>query len=247
LTALLLILMVLVGEQDALWLAPVPFLIGCLGLLRRWSSAPLMLLLVVAALYFVPTSMVYFERGTLLGGPTFHLSDFILCGALLGYAVAHYRLLGVERGIFPPSGQPNQIGSARRPAKEVKRSARLASSEEFTLLLVSLPLWAGMAQVCLYLLPTRSISMSLPLHWWRATAGLSSTWWRALVLIWLLGLGWLVVASLLGYWGRRRMTLEEATLFLQDTLWHETRREQRRLNRWLAWARLRRAQRKERS
>jgi hypothetical protein len=35
------------------------------------------------------------------------------------------------------------------------------------------------------------------------------------------------------------MTAEEATLFLQDVLWKETRGEQRRLNRWSAWARLR--------
>jgi hypothetical protein len=32
-------------------------------------------------------------------------------------------------------------------------------------------------------------------------------------------------------------------LFLQDELWKETRGEQRRINRWRAWARLR--QRKE--
>ena len=32
----------------------------------------------------------------------------------------------------------------------------------------------------------------------------------------------------------------EAKLFLQDTLWQETRREQRRIQRWLVWSRLRR-------
>jgi hypothetical protein len=41
------------------------------------------------------------------------------------------------------------------------------------------------------------------------------------------------------------MSVEEATLLLQDTLWLETRREQGRINRWLAWARLRSRRRKE--
>jgi len=35
------------------------------------------------------------------------------------------------------------------------------------------------------------------------------------------------------------MRPEEAALFLQDTLWRETSREQRRINRWIAWARRR--------
>jgi hypothetical protein len=252
LTALLLVLLVLLGEYDAVWLAPVPFLIGCLGLLRRWSSAPVMLVLVVAALYFGPAWTGLFSRSTLPGPETFRLSDFILCGAVLAYAAAHYRLQGVERSIFPPEpGRPmpqrDKPRSRRVPLMSAasRRSARSVSADEFTLLLLSLPLWAGVAQVCLYVLPSRPLSVGLPLHWWRATASLPLPWWRALVLIWLFGLGWLVVASLLGYWGKRRMGPEEATLLLQETLWHETRREQRRLNRWLAWARLRRHQRKE--
>jgi hypothetical protein len=35
------------------------------------------------------------------------------------------------------------------------------------------------------------------------------------------------------------MTTEEATVCLQDTVWHETRREQGWIAQWLAWAGLR--------
>jgi hypothetical protein len=56
----------------------------------------------------------------------------------------------------------------------------------------------------------------------------------------------LAVAALLRYLALRRMTPPEAGLYLQDVLWRETRREQRRLNRWLAWAWLRRRRREER-
>ena len=55
-----------------------------------------------------------------------------------------------------------------------------------------------------------------------------------------------MTAALLGHWRARQMTAAEGELSLQDTLWRETRREQRRLNRWLAWAELRR-RRKEQS
>jgi hypothetical protein len=252
LTALLLVLLVLLGEYDAVWLAPVPFLIGCLGLLRRWSTAPVMLVLVVAVLYFGPTWTGLFSRSTLPGAETFRLTDFILCGAVLAYAVAHYRLQGLERSIFPPENrrpmpQRDQRRSRRGTLHSAasRRSAWSVSTDEFTLLLLSLPLWAGVAEVCLYVLPSRPLSVGLPLHWWRATASLPLSWWRAIVFIWLFGLGWLVAASLLGYWGKRRIGPEEATLLLQETLWQETRREQRRLNRWLAGARLRRDHRKE--
>ena len=43
--------------------------------------------------------------------------------------------------------------------------------------------------------------------------------------------------ALLGYRGWQRQSADEAALFLRDTLWAETRREQRRIQRWLAWRR----------
>ena len=53
--------------------------------------------------------------------------------------------------------------------------------------------------------------------------------------------GFVIAATVLGHLGWRRLSPEEAALFLQDALWHETRREQRRINRWRAWALRRRA------
>ena len=64
---------------------------------------------------------------------------------------------------------------------------------------------------------------------------------------WLVGLVLLLAAGFLAYAGQRRLTREEAAVFLQDTLWRETRREQRRVQQWLAWAKLRRLRRKERT
>ena len=64
-------------------------------------------------------------------------------------------------------------------------------------------------------------------------------YWRLGQVVWgltglLLGL-WAVI----GYLGWRQQSADEASLFLRDTLWAETRREQRRIQRWTAWAKWR--------
>jgi hypothetical protein len=69
--------------------------------------------------------------------------------------------------------------------------------------------------------------------------------WRGRALLWVLGVGVLFVSGVLSYlaWNPKRRA--EAEVFLQDTAWRETRREQRRINSWLVWARLRRGRGKE--
>ena len=94
---------------------------------------------------------------------------------------------------------------------------------------MALPIYAFVAQVLGRLLRLRVDALEL-----------SPELWQALVLLWGLGVGVLVVAGVLGYIGRQQMTRREGRLWLQDLFWQETRRDLRRLSRWLAWARLRR-------
>ena len=67
--------------------------------------------------------------------------------------------------------------------------------------------------------------------------------WKVMLLAWLLGLVFIVATTAVRYAAQWYLCPEEAAMFLQDTLWRETSREQRRINRWIAWAR-RRQQRK---
>jgi hypothetical protein len=60
------------------------------------------------------------------------------------------------------------------------------------------------------------------------------------LLAWAIAMPLIAVSTVLGYQRWRRRTPNESLLFLQETLWTETRRDQRRLNRWLAWGKLRR-------
>ena len=70
--------------------------------------------------------------------------------------------------------------------------------------------------------------------------------WRAMLLAWGLGVVLIVGGGLIHYLGWRRMSPPEAALFLQDTLWRETCREQRLVGRWLARMRLRRRRKEKR-
>ncbi len=72
---------------------------------------------------------------------------------------------------------------------------------------------------------------------------IASELWHLALLLWCFSLFLIVVFGLIAYLGQRRLTADEAELYLQDELWRQTRREQSRLNRWLAWAVQRRKRR----
>jgi len=76
--------------------------------------------------------------------------------------------------------------------------------------------------------------------------GLSCWSLHGIVLAWLLILGVLAASGLLSYVGQRRLREREARLYLQDIFWQENGSEQRRLNRWLAWAKLRQRRKEKR-
>ena len=61
--------------------------------------------------------------------------------------------------------------------------------------------------------------------------------WRMLLLIWLLGVGTVVLSGCFRLLRAYRMSADESRMVLQESLWAETRGEQRRHARWLAWAR----------
>jgi hypothetical protein len=208
-----------------------PILVGILGIAARWRLAPVLLLATLAVcLKFESTYDVH---------KAFHVSDLILCTATLAYIVAQFRLQGLLDHIIPidprrRQGSPRwQVGmlSIRYQPKVVReaRSPTLVNREEIGMLILGSALWAGLAQVCWNLLPMD-----------RGNPGFPQPVWRAIVVAWIIGAGLYVVFGFLDYWSQRVMTAEEAALFLQDILWKETRGEQRRLNRWHAWARLRR-------
>jgi hypothetical protein len=217
--------------------SPLLLAVGLVGVLTRLRLGPVLLLVTLAAGYLLEQQQYgglgwrWYTRPR-----AFQVPDVVLCGAVLVYVAAHYRLQALTRHVFPVDAHrrepvPGKPGKTR--VVRAKRSPQLATAEEVGLLLLLAPAPALLAQPLWQLLARP----------WRIL-GLPHQVGRLLLLLWVLAVAGFVVAALLGHWRARQMTAEEGELFLQDTLWQETRREQRRLNRWLAWAELRR-QRKE--
>jgi hypothetical protein len=230
-----LIWLVLLRRELPISLSLFPILVGLLGMAVRWRLAPVILLATLAvclkfeSAYEAPRS--------------FRVSDLILCAATLTYVAGQFRLQGMLDHIAPidprrregtPRWHVGLLSIRYQPevARE-KRAPNLVTREEIGLLIVGSALWAGLAQIIWNLLPLERGQAP-------QTQIFPVTVWRAMVLAWILAAALYILFGLLSYLSQRVMTLEESTLFLQDVLWKETRGEQRRLNRWSAWARLRR-------
>jgi hypothetical protein len=227
----------------------LPALVGVLALIFRWRGGAVWMLVLVAYLLaaqrwpvlhpaFVTQELVWLVQPALFGqrprlyirpalsGPAgeFGLADLLLGAGVFAYLAGHYRLLSVTASIFP--ADPRRRGQ-RDPAAE-RRSSRLVTGREVVNLLAPLPIWIGLAWLCWRWLENKETLLDI-----------ADYSWQVIVLAWLIGLLFLAASALVRYGAQWQMRPEEAALFLQDTLWRETSREQRRLNRWFAWARRR--------
>jgi hypothetical protein len=213
----------------------VPVLIGALGVTLRLRITPLLTLFLLAGLLLVSEST---DRSRLARYTTrgFSLPDWLLCGAMLALCVAQYRIQGLV-SVFPAPGKRQKAKDKKGPAIRPSAfslsphnpgSGRPVSPLEIGWLVLSLPIWAFLAQLCWQLTPIGTRDY-----------GFTPQTWHGIVLAWLLGMAVLVVAGVLSYASQQRLAEGQARLFLQDVFWQETGREQRRLGAWLAWARLR--------
>jgi hypothetical protein len=204
----------------------VPF-VGLAGLTVRWRIAPIFTLITLGG-------VLYWQTRPRSSPPRFDLADWVLCGAALAYLAAHYRYLSLTTSVFSkdprlPSGPSSPQGDERRPPG-------LVAPTEVGWLVLSLPIWAFLAQLCWKALPGKPGRITV-----------TDDQWRGLLLMWILAGAVVVISTILAYVRMQQMTRREARLYLQDALWLETAREQRKLNRWLGWARLRRERRKEKA
>ncbi len=248
------LLTALVLRRSDPW-ALLPALVGGVALVFRWRAGPMLVLLTVALVLW--TWSLGISAGWLLltvttwarrwlmdmpAGPlrlpvlgrtpsraVMPLSDGLLAISLLGYVVTHYRLQGLVRSLLPPDTRRRGTDRVRR------RPPELVTRGEVVFLLLALPACAGLAFLFARWLGSRETELEI-----------ADSAWQGILILWLIGGSVLVVAGLLRYLAMRRMTRPEALIFLQDVLWRETRADQRRLNRWLAWARLRRRRQHER-
>jgi len=208
------------------------FLVGSLGVLSPGRLLPILLLIAIACLQLFKQFSARRLGVPWLGDRGGIQADEIFFAlAALGYVVCHYRWQGLVQNILPVDRRrreyaerwPRRSGPIlpqRRPAEQVTRL-------EITLLVISLPIWALSAH-----LAWTWLRFPPDLQGWRPGPA------RLLVAVWAVGTALLLTRALLAYWRRRQDAPAIAGLVLQDILWKETRREQRRISRWLAWRRI---------
>jgi hypothetical protein len=241
--------------------ALLPAVLGALGLAFRWRAAPLIVLLgllVVLWSWWIgtdPGRLFLYALGWggawLLGWWSWHvplvrtgppsgnalpLADLLLAFSVLGYAAAQYRLQGLTVGLFPADARQPRRGrkGVIRDTESSCRSPERVTAREIVVILEALAACAGVASLLWLWLQRQTTELKI-----------ADTTWHGLVVLWLVGGSVLTVAGVLRYLAARRMTASESALYLQDVLWRETAREQRLVNRWLAWAWLRRRRREE--
>jgi hypothetical protein len=221
----------LVQLQQALVLTNLlGVLVGALSLVARMRLGPVLLVI------FVAGAQLSLQTAGWRGRPeAMDLTDVVLCSAALGFVVSHYRLQAIWYNLLPAdprqrAGKPRRAFPwiwRRAPVVEEKRPADQITPQEIGWLVATLPLWAVAAQLAWALIPQRWEPLGIP-------ARLA----QILTALWLLTISFVVVRALLNFWKQRRYDPAIAQLYLQDLLWRDTRGEQRRVGRWLAWWKL---------
>ena len=218
-------------EQGLLLVGLAVLLLGGTAILLRVRMSPLLILLPLVGGQIAWQFMYPVFRST----AALQVGDVAFCATALAYIAGHYRLLALWSHILPadprqryrkdagaivPLGRVGRIVSQHRPAATLSRA-------EIAWFVLQLPLFALIAQgVWMVLAPNRQ-----PL-------GLDARWVRIIEFAWGLAVVLFVAGQLLSVIRLLQMDRATARMLLQDVVWHETRREQRRIGRWLAWWRL---------
>jgi hypothetical protein len=242
--AMFVLLVLLLRRRLGPWsLAPV--VVGVMGTAIRLRFAPALTLIVL-----VGTIIALDPFLEVFGMELEPLFDGILSAALLAYFVAHYRLLGLAVAYFPADRgkRMESLAEAASADSDVSPPPSLRSPEsispfEMSWFIVSLPIWAVLAQ--LIRTPLAALGASLAGHRRLEFYELRLSHWQGVIFVWTIGVTLFVLAGLLGYLIWRRRSAAAATLWLQDVVWRETSRDQQRVGQALARARRRRLRGKE--
>ena len=223
--------------QNMLILNGFMVLLGYLALGLKLRLSPLILLLtIVAGQIIEQVQMNRFGGRFGMANSGVQVLDVVLCLGTLTYLAAHYRLLSLWHQVLPHDRRvrlkPDKKTKGPRrvlglPAPQPRPASAVTIAEIVALLLQVLG-FTMLAQVVWFLLDQR----------WNLV-GFPPGWAQFLLLAWSLTIGLFVMGHLFRYWRRSQMNRDEAQLLLQDTLWNETRGEQRRIFRWILWLRLR--------
>lgn len=225
----------------------IPVLLGAIGLapsllpprwreLRLLRRLPATMLPLMVVFLIVPMEILFiperYQRGDFL-----RLSDVLLTLGLMSYLFSQYRLLGLSSNLLPVDERPraDRLGGDEPEPRPVTA----AQPGEWKHLLWLVPVCVIAGQVMWQWLLNSE-------QWNVGDTGVgrldvARTWWRIYVLVWILTVSGLLLTAALTILRIYRMSRTEAAASAQETIWNETRGEQRRIHRWLAWLRRKQA------
>lgn len=237
----------LMQYSDDVWIV-APTLVTIAGLLLRWISAPVFMLLAVA-LNLLATPQRFIVQSA--------VNDGLLAGSVVAAMLAHFRLYSITNAIFPqdfrrtlgprrqspPSSPtlreflmailivPYLFQLLRRRDSEVitpsERRRSPLTKDEWPRAVAVIALSAGAA------IGFWTIAKSLPVPLLTIPAQ-----WHVGLFVWLVIAPIILASLIINYRGAMRRSMLEAHVILNDELWRETRREQRKIARKIERARL---------
>jgi hypothetical protein len=217
----------------------VVLLVGAVGIIYPIRLSPILVYLVrlspMLVLIGIATPMAAEQHyvnlrfaGAFQTARILDAADMLLCMAGLVFFIGQYRLHGLWFGVLPADARQAR-GAPGPPTRRSEESLRPA---ELALLIFTVPAFALSAQLAGILFKVQWSLIDLP-------AGPTWDWKHLLFVVWAIMLAIFLAAQMFGYWRRLQMDRATALLMLQDMLWSETRGEQRRIQRWLVWKKLR--------
>jgi hypothetical protein len=234
LTALLILTLILLEEGFGLW-SVMPLMLGGVCVAGNLGLGPPLVLFSLVVLLSLRSWILGVAAWQRQGTPP--LLDLLTAASVLVYLAAATRLMALVRYAVPPDPRrarkppgPRVAGRWLLPREAAARSSSGIKGNEIVALLVSTPAYVLAA----YLLWIR-LAVEPPPTWLDLPVAL----WRALLLVWGAGIALAAAYVFLSYLARALASDRESLLYLQDQLWTATRGEQRRINRWVVWGRLR--------
>jgi hypothetical protein len=225
-------------------------IIGVVGIMVRWLSAAVFVVLLVPYFMILPTGIPgegYWKSWEIEEGH-FRPGDIILVLSVLVYVACHYRIYGLTTQAVAFEGV------ARRKDEPVTRRppALVAPAELGTLIAVAVAAVVA-GQLVWWLVNEVEVDTTedFPFVWaesgWSrgkddrpiGPASLPPNLTRFMLLVGLAVLAGLIGRLVFGYWRLRTMGPAEGAMILLDGGWDETRRERSRQEKWRIWGRKR--------
>jgi hypothetical protein len=233
-SGLVVLSLALLDRLDIIGLVPAG--IGALGLAT--FLVPTRLGILRQPLYFAPIGMLL-TLAVLLGlvysysSYSVELTDLLAAPALLAYLSAQYRLFALRGAAVPIDTRPR----LDRPDGDLpeSRPVEQVSPREPVRLIIVIAVCLILGQIAWQWVNSDWLVLGSELP---SRLGLiNEATWRMISLIWLLGSIMVVLVGIFRLLRYYRMSPDEAAMIAVDTLWTETRGEQRRIARWTAWRR----------